>query len=174
MNIQQLNIQYQPIEDRLLLRILSSENSELRIWLTRKYTALLLKVLDQLIEYAVDSVASPGVEAVKAFQREAALSDSNFKDGYREELVSTSPLGETPLLVSRIDYTRLSDGNLALTLAQEFEGGKKLTINLDTQLQHALVKLLIEGARTAEWGLVVGEQVAMEGVQAVAAGRQLH
>ena len=45
--IAQFNIQFDATEDRLQLRVLSTDDSEVRIWLTRRYVRLLLPVLQE-------------------------------------------------------------------------------------------------------------------------------
>ena len=42
-----MNVSYAAREDRLLLRVSTSEDEEFRIWLTRRYTGLLLGVLNK-------------------------------------------------------------------------------------------------------------------------------
>ncbi len=148
--IQQLNVQFDPLEDRLVLRILSNTNDELRLWLTRRFTRLLLGVLDQLID---SNDQSPYADQMKEFKRDAALSGSNFDDQYRGDQQTAYPLGEKPLLVSRIDYKKLEDGNTLLTLGQEGEGGQSISINLNHTMLHALIKLLLTGGQSAEWEL---------------------
>ena len=150
-SLQQLNIQFDPIQDRLTLRILSGDNSEIRVWLTRRFTKLLLGVLDSVSSPEIDPVTTPHAEEMKDFHREAALEGSNFEDDYREESVSAYPLGESPVLVSRIDYRKNESGTVALTLG--VEGGQNININLDTKLMHAMVKILQQGATLAEWEL---------------------
>ncbi len=163
-SLQQLNIQFEPIQDRLILRILGGDNSELRIWLTRRYTRLLLGVLDSVIETKVDPVKTPHVEQMKEFEREAALSGSNFEDKYKEELVTAYPLGEEPILVSRIDYKKHDNGSVALTLG--VEKGQNINLNLDTTLLHALVKLLNQGCEMAEWNIGAPSLPQKQGVEA--------
>jgi hypothetical protein len=174
-SLQQLNIQFEPIQDRLILRILGGDNSELRIWLTRRYTRLLLGVLDTVIETKIDPVKTPYVEQMKEFEREAALSGSNFEDKYKADEVIAFPLGEEPILVSRIDYKKLENGNVALTLG--VEKGQNINLNLDKTLLHALVKLLNQGCDMAEWNIgtpTLPQQKTEETVPAKKSEKILH
>ena len=45
-----MNINYIPVEDRLMLRINTLAGDEFRVWLTRKFTELLLNLLNKEID----------------------------------------------------------------------------------------------------------------------------
>ncbi|GAB6043808.1 hypothetical protein [Endothiovibrio diazotrophicus] len=186
--LHQLNLRYESAEDRLLLLIRTSEGNEIRVWLTRRFTRLLQQVLDSAVERMVDQVlagrspspvaaapASPATvelpvtapldrERVKAFQREHARSTVNLSSEYVAKAVGY-PMGEVPLLASRIE-SRLLDGD-ALSLT--FAVGEQQGINLALDRDHlfAFVDMVDQGAVVAEWGLPVRQQA--EG-RAAAAG----
>ncbi|MES9858876.1 MAG: hypothetical protein ABW166_20100 [Sedimenticola sp.] len=149
--LQQLNIQFDSIQDRLILRILSSDGNELRIWLTRRYTRLLLGVIDKIVHPTIGAEKAPHAEEIKAFERDAALESGNFKEEYKADAAENFPLGESPTLASRIDYKKLGNGAVALTFG--IQGGQNININLDISLLHALVKILKQGSTMAEWNL---------------------
>ena len=46
-SIAQFNIQFDAVEGRLQLRVLSTDNKEIRVWLTRRYVDLLLNTMPQ-------------------------------------------------------------------------------------------------------------------------------
>lgn len=157
--IQQLNIQYQPVEDRLILSVLAADGSEIRLWLTRRYTRLLLQALDQTVETTVDpTMALPTAsksEEIKAFEHEAAVSSTNFKEAYRGGSNTTLPLGALPLLVSKIDIQRRQRGDITLSLGEERKEGKQINMDFNRQMVHSLLELLASGAESAEWNLSV-------------------
>ena len=53
--LHQLTLTFDPIEDRILLRIGTAENTEYRLWLTRRFVKVLwkalMKNLDQTLEF---------------------------------------------------------------------------------------------------------------------------
>src|SRR5690606_35065439 len=61
--LQQVNIRYELEQDRLLLRVRTRTGAEYRLWLTRRYAALLWQVLQERIDKA------GGLHQVAADQR---------------------------------------------------------------------------------------------------------
>ncbi|MCP4880933.1 MAG: hypothetical protein GY905_10350, partial [Gammaproteobacteria bacterium] len=110
--ISQLNIQYDAIEDRLQLNVLSTDDAETRIWLTRRYVRLLLKELqqirgDSLSEKQLWRQDQANVGSGQASTSEDANvsgtnADVRFDDVYMATDDTHLPLGEEPILVARI------------------------------------------------------------------------
>ena len=61
-SIHQIQMAYQPVEDRILVRVSSTELAEFRFWMTRRYVKLLWTVLLKLLER--DPVAAAHENAV--------------------------------------------------------------------------------------------------------------
>ncbi|PLY12425.1 MAG: hypothetical protein C0631_16920 [Sedimenticola sp.] len=151
--LEQLNIQYQPGEDRLALRIRFGDDSEINLWLTRRYSKLLLSVLDSIThggQPAEGAVSRQAQKAINEFQREAATSNADFSTEYKEN-ASSHPLGKELVLVTRIQYTRLKEEMIKLTLGTDTD--KNINLNLSQKLLHTLAKLIQVGAEKAEWAL---------------------
>lgn len=176
-SLQQLNVRFEALDDRLVLSVRTNDDSEYSLWLTRRFTKLLLNLLESVVsegagsgvpagggDEAVSADSSdagrapdlesareaPAQEAVKAFERESALAKVDFSTEYQATAVN-HPLGEEPLLASRIDYRSLENDTLSLTLGVSEAQGVNLV--LDRDLQYAVIKLLTDGAVTAEWNL---------------------
>lgn len=154
--LHQLNIHFDPVEDRLLLRMSvagSAAPAEYRLWLTRRFVSLLWQSLHRALDNAISAdqrVAPSGREAVRRFQQESALAQADFATPYAEQDAVT-PLGERPVLVSRARIGRSPQGGQVIHL--EAADGPALHINLNDQMMHAFMKLLADGARNAQWGL---------------------
>lgn len=154
--LHQLNIHFDPVEDRLLLRMTvagADGRHEYRIWLTRRFIGLLWQSLQRTIDDVLQAdqrISPSGRDAVRRFQQESALAQADFSTPYAEG-AADAPLGETPLLVSKARVGRAAQGGSVLTL--EAAGGPAVRINLNDQLLHAFMKLLSDGARNAQWGL---------------------
>ncbi|MBT6879194.1 MAG: hypothetical protein HOA22_06640, partial [Gammaproteobacteria bacterium] len=68
--VQQFNIQYNREEDRLILKMLLSDNGEIRLWLTRRYTQMMLAAFGQVTEGVAEEAATQHhTQEVKAFQQ---------------------------------------------------------------------------------------------------------
>jgi hypothetical protein len=151
--IRQLNIAYVPVQDRLLLRVNTTENSEYRLWFTRHFIRVLwpevIKILtaDPQVQVQGDKQKK---QAVLSFKHEKALSQSNFSRKY-DENVEDRPLGTSPLLVSvmRIKAT----DSAATVLAFQNPQGRGVELFMDQDLLHSFCKLLCDTVEKANWEL---------------------
>lgn len=151
--LHQIQIRYEALEDRALLRVATNDAREFRFWITRRYAKLLWQALRGSAVKgtpAVTQAAPQAREAVMAFQHEAALAKADFNTGFREQTRDT-PLGVAPVLLARVKCTTLNDGLTLLALHPV--KGEGIEVRLDTTLLHSLLKLLCEAAAAGEWEL---------------------
>jgi len=152
--LKQLQLRYDPLEDRLLLRVSSAEGQEFRFWLTRRYTALLLAVLDKHQAEDPEVAEHDTAEArtaVRAFKQEAASAGASFGGDF--EAAPERPLGDAPILAFRLDY-RISESSLRLTFAPKEGAG--ITFMLDWNLSLNLGTMLAKALAQADWRLPTG------------------
>lgn len=149
-NLHQLNVQFVPQEDRLILRVRSDDNSEIRAWLTRRYTRLLLGILEKILDRDRSPTEDAVQSAMRSFQRDAALNSADFASDY-DPSATAHPLGTEPVLLTTIKYQLTDKGITILTLG--LPDGKTLGINLSKGLIHVFIKLLEEGTKSADWDL---------------------
>jgi hypothetical protein len=154
--LHQLNIAYNPVEDRLLLRMTAGSPGDLleyRLWLTRRFVKLLWNALDQMLEMEArrDSrVSIESLDAFKQFQQTDALAQSDFKTPY-EAGTAPTPLGADPLLISRFQVSRGPEGNQILSL--QTQSGQALNLALNAPLIHSIRKLLMDKVKETQWDL---------------------
>jgi hypothetical protein len=149
--LRQLNVSYVEVEDRLLLKMSTSDDQEYRAWCTRRYTRLLLERLEVLFETEVSEEKTLPSEARKdmaRIQHSSSVSEDAFTQSYEAEPVSY-PLGEEGVLLTRISYKRSERGVLMLSLSGE--GGTGLTLNMNSKLQHHLYEIFDRASRRAGW-----------------------
>ncbi len=151
--LQQLNISFEPAQDRLLLRLRTDDDSEFRSWITRRYLKLLWGVLKEMLASlsptpAQSDNATQG--AMLAFQEEAALQKTDFQSPYKEG-ASTLPLGEEPVLLTDIQRKPGPNGLQILRLAPQGQQGLELTCDLT--MLHSLSKLFSDAMQKAQWDL---------------------
>jgi hypothetical protein len=175
MKIHQMQITRDELEDRLLLRVSTTENSEFRFWLTRRFVKQLWVLLLKMLEWdrAVQQQLDTGMrQTVMQIQHEGYAQQGDFSKGF-EEVQRTLPLGPTPVLLTRGKGTRRDDGLQVLSLQPE--QGQGLDMTLDARLLHIFAKLVRDAAAHPDWdlNLALGEP-AGEPAAAVAPARKLN
>lgn len=141
----QLQLTYDPVEDRLLLSMKMGERT-LGFWLTRRFTELLWRALWQRAGATLDGKASAGA-------REMLLAMQQHEASHKHP-VTQSPkfaLNESAILATTLKYGPHETGGHSLSLIDASGGGELLT--LDDDSLHALIRLLDEIMLTCEWRL---------------------
>ena len=186
MNIHQLSVDYVEEQDRILMRINTSQGEELRFWLTRRIALKLWPALSQVVADHVlrhgpltQSGALPvaGLDQaarheVAEFSKAEALQQSDFKTPFKSA-AQTLPLGEQPLLLTEIRLSSQEGGQLQLQLAEQLAHGappRSCQMNLSTHLVHGLMHLLEKSLRRSEW---LGAQDAASSSEASASDAPL-
>jgi hypothetical protein len=145
--LHQLNINFVPVEDRLMLRINTLAGDEFRVWLTRRFTELLLNLINKEIDkYGGIPTLASTPETKKLFKQGA------MEKKYEEENIKNYPLGETGYLASKINYKTNEEGVLTLEILPE--KGKGITLNLNKSLLFMFYNLLTQGCAHSSWGLL--------------------
>lgn len=146
----QLNLDYVPAEDRLLLRI-GLGNEEVQFWLTRKAVKSLWPVLGtaslQLVPGASWS-ESARLEASE-MQRLAAVQQIDFATQYSTQ---RKPVwGDGPMLASGVEVLAHADGTLTLRL--HAANGRYTELPLDAKLHAGLSELLRKAVTQSDWDM---------------------
>ncbi len=155
MRLHQLKLDFVPEHDRLLLRVSTDAQTELRLWLTRRALRLLWPLLVRMLRSAPNIASQPNPEARDALvgmQHERALRAADFTRAF-DEVARELPLGAEPILVARIESKRDAAGNHVLTLLPLAGSGIHLT--LDDTLLHSLCKLVLDAVAAADWDLAL-------------------
>jgi len=152
--LQQLKVDYSAEQDRLLTLVATDDGQEVRMWLTRRYVKLLWPLLVKLAEDASPRIRTQAsAEARKALlgiEHEEAVNRADFSKAYEKKSRST-PLGEDPLLLGRIQtgHDRKGRPVLALHPAE----GQGITLTLDSVLLHSLCRLLQAAVKKSGWDI---------------------
>ena len=168
MNIHQLSARYNQEQDRILVRINSTDGTEMRLWLTRRLTLSLWPTLNKaVVEHVArqdDGTTHLRDEASKKmladFQRDAVLKDADFSTPYEDfqdapTTLPTLPLGNAPLLVTEVRITPVANGPLKIAFNEQLEGqanGRGFQVELAPPLVHGLVQLLERALQQSAWG----------------------
>ena len=153
MNIHQIQMAYDKQQDRILLRVSTMERAEFRFWMTRRYVKLLWAILIKMLErdpmaaaYADEKVR----RTMMGFQHEDAVRAGEFGRQY-EEGVNTLPLGEAPILLSRITARQNPDAQQLLCMHPEQGQGIDLAVN--AELLHMISKLVVDAVAQSDWDI---------------------
>lgn len=153
MSIHQVSMQFQPEEDRIVLRLNTVRNEAFRFYLTRRYIRVLWPVLTRLLASDFNRrEPDKGHVArdVLDFERREAMSRANFGQAY-EETEMRFPLGdEIRLLIGARVKEGPQGGNVLCLITQ---GGKALEFGVNSRFLHTFGELLKSTVQKAEWNL---------------------
>jgi len=153
MRLHQIKIEFVPEHDRLQMRLATDGGAEVLVWLTRRCVKRLWPLLLSMAQTAPEIVLQPNPEAKRAllgFQHEKAIRQADFSKPY-QDAQRERPLGEAPLLITRIQPRRDQQGQHVLGLLPTV--GQGVHITLDENLLHGLVKLIQNAVGRADWDL---------------------
>ncbi|MBN4075527.1 MAG: hypothetical protein COA71_06605 [SAR86 cluster bacterium] len=154
-NLQQLNITYIPKEDRLLFRVRAGSNTEFRIWFTRRYTNLLMKLLtENMQKFGGAETIAVSNETQKSIQQGA------LEKKYQEPQAPDYPFGENGFIAYQLKIASDKDNNLHLQLLPE--KGKGMNLKLDKKILFMLHNLLFQGINRANWKLSYDDYLPTE------------
>jgi hypothetical protein len=151
--LRQLNANYVALEDRIRLSLTTQDGNEFRFWLTRRYLQLLWQALGRVVTRFAELKAAGDPllrSAMAGFAEAQAMNRADLRTPYAGG--TTFPLGEDPVLLSRITVGEITAGGTQpLTLRPEQGAGVDLALN--EELAHVFTNLLRQAAVAAEWGL---------------------
>ncbi len=154
MQINQVNISYVPLEDRLLMRINTLDGAELRFWLTRAVVARMLTGLVQsekaLATHLSPQIYAPSVaRALEQFDQEATMAKSDFSTQFADN-ATHYPLGEQPLLVVKLEITKSKN---QASFSFDLLSGQKVTIKFTVDMISNINNLLCDLLQSVDWNL---------------------
>jgi hypothetical protein len=151
--IHQIQFAYNEQQDRVLLRVTTSEGEEFRFWLTRRFAKRLWELLVRLLEQ--DQPVRQQLDAdtrrtVLGIRHEGFAQQGNFSVPF-EEREYRRPLGDEPLLLARAEGKLREDGTYLLRLHPQ--PGQGIDMSLDAKLLHLFSKLLNQVVGKTGWDM---------------------
>lgn len=172
--LEQFNAAYDAMQDRILMRIRTSDGAEYRFWITRRFLSLLWPLLMKMADgFSARKSTDPLTRSTLAeLAHGEALGQADFSSQYVEGTLF--PLGVDPVLLARISLKPLVGETQTLVLLPQ--EGQGINLDLDEKLVHILARLLQQAATAAEWALKLEVAPGMAGADpAMAASpRRLH
>ena len=169
MQMRQIQVRYDKLQDRVLLRLSTTDDCELRFWLTRRFVkrlwGLLVKLLEQdkAVRQQIDEDTR---RTVLGIQHDGFVQQGDFSKDF-EERPYHLPLGKEPVLLAKGEGKQLDDGTYVLGL--HAQRGERIDIALDMRLLHLVSKLLADAVAHADWDVkLVMYSAAQQDIGAVA------
>lgn len=146
MQIRQLQVANDSVQDRLVLRIATQANEEIRVFFTRRFLRDLWPHLTTMLAGHLQ------VPLLPAGHDQAAPESTplNFEQAYRNDH-PIFPLGSNPLLASEATLEATGDGVARLILREGRE--RSFNLNLNSELLQALCSMLRAASQQASWDL---------------------
>lgn len=155
MALHQIQLTYDEKQDRVLLRVSTTDGEEFQFWLTRRFIkrlwGLLVKLLEQ--DRPVRQQADPDSKrTVLGIRHEGFAQQGNFSAPY-EAREYRQPLGSDPVVVTRAEGRPRDNGDFLLRLHPH--EGKGIDMVLDTKLLHLFTKLLQQVVGKTDWDVTL-------------------
>ncbi|MDD2743308.1 MAG: hypothetical protein PHV02_13630 [Rhodocyclaceae bacterium] len=151
MQISQLQVANDSIQDRLVLRIATQSNEEIRVYITRRF-------LRELWPYLA-TMLSGHLASQPSFPNAGHAGSENpttFDQPFREKN-PIFPLGSNPLLASEATLESAGEGQARLILREGRE--RNCNLNLNAELLQALCAMLRAASEQANWNIALDYKV---------------
>ncbi len=159
--VHQIQFQYLPIEDRLLLKINTIQKEEYIFLLTRRFVSILYPVLDKILHH--NSSVSTHTKEIRSelikIQKERIFQKADTKTPYKGQSTDknktqskpfTHPIGSEAILLAKIS-NYVDKGVHKLKLDPEQGAGVDFVI--EQNFIHLLRGLLLKSLAKTNWGL---------------------
>jgi hypothetical protein len=151
--IQQLNLGYNAEQDRLLLRVGLSDNSELLVWLTYRIAKTIWNLLNgetNLPTATSIQAETPPSQAVEQFKQEMQVAETLQKMDFATEYQPRPQVRNDGALLATSVLLLGFEGKLP-TLEMPCLEGLTIRINLNQELIIAMCNMLQLAAKEAAW-----------------------
>jgi len=157
MSIKQFNASYLAVDDRLLFRFNTQEDTEFRFWFTRRVTLFILAATSHLIlKYLEQSHSPETAKAIVDFGKEAAaVNSSEGLNLGQYQPGAQYPIGADPVLVIDVKCVLEKQGDEdLLSMDLILPGGANINLKLAGETLQAMCMLLNQLREHASWGEV--------------------
>ncbi len=176
MKLHQLNATYNQEQDRILVRMNTTSDEEIRLWLTRRFCHHLWPSLKKMVANQVTRITAKTDPARLAastadqktremmadFHREEAVRSSDFKTPFRNE-AKQYPLGNEPLLVTGVGLSSLSNGRLRIEWREKLTGNptpRSFQMTLEDGNLQGFIHLLDQTLERTGWSVAAAPQTS--------------
>lgn len=150
-HIQQIQARYDPLEDRILFKLLTDSQQQLQAWITRRYLQLLLPTLQGKHPQSGQAILSQKSLALYQAAAEKGQHEADYASPYQAPQQPSEPLGNTPILLTKLTLKGLETDSPQLLL--EPESGSGIQMSYQAELMGALLKVFTQAIDSASWQL---------------------
>lgn len=154
MQIRQVQVSNDSFQDRLVLRIATEANEEIRVFFTRRF---LRELWPHLAAMLAGHLQPPLPSPLNVATATDAATPIDFAQAYSNEN-PTYPLGAKPLLASEATLEATGEGLARLILREGRE--RSFNLNLNHELLQALCAMLRAASEQSHWDLALDYQTA--------------
>ena len=153
MNIQKINGNYVADQDRILMRISTSNHEELRLWLTRRSCMDFLAKTEDLAVKSIEKADKKALKTAKIideFNQNVLAEKLDYQIPFEPQ--NKLPLGHEPILVKEIQLLNLAEeagGEIQMSLF--LINGKTLSSPLTLAQLNTIRLLMTELVAKAHW-----------------------
>lgn len=147
MSIHQLQVAFDALQDRLVLRLSTTANEEIRAHLTRRFVR---EIWPHLVRVLAGHLGGTPANREAPASDQSARNAGTFSEPFQDDQL-TRPLGSTPLLVAECKIEIPDAGRCRLILREPRE--RSLVLELDKNLMEIFCSMLRAAANAADWGL---------------------
>jgi hypothetical protein len=161
MDLHQLQVSYEPDEDRILMRTSFKTDAgklqEIRAWLTRRLVSNLWPGIIRALEtqVALDRPqAAHAKSEIVSLEYQSSINEIRSKgnfDAAFETAADAYPAGQAPLLVNSAQFTVGVNQALRINFMPAQDAGFEVTFT--PTVLHGFCTLLQQAVKAAEWGL---------------------
>lgn len=167
MDIHQVSVNYLHEQDRILVRINTRQDEEIRLWLTRRLCVSWVPALRDLMgRMRIAPQATAGLQPqepeqdapgwTQEFKQLQSLRQTEFNQPFKST-TPLLPLGSEPLLVTTVRMTLQGQQRLDLAFEESLLGHKAQTrgfqASLETELLRGCMHLLEQALDQSQWQL---------------------
>lgn len=148
--LHQVSIDYNPTEDRILLRVSTSGQKAYYVWMTRRFTFLLRNLLRKNLLEGVEVASPEAKEAMLEWQKREVLEKADFSKPYEVKEEFEYPLGASGIVASTLAIQPIGQ-NLQVKMAPP--QGQGIDLTLDRNLLQIFIKMIDDAVAKADWNL---------------------
>lgn len=149
--IAQIQASYNPIEDRILLKIKTLNEQVYLAWITRSFMKLLIPALHGQHPTTGQPLFSEDTSPETATGHAQTGISGNYGNDFVEPENPEYPLGEQPILLIKITFKNIRGDNGQLIF--EPEQGRGIVLPYHPNLLGPLINIFSQALNSADWAL---------------------
>jgi len=151
--VNQIQASYNPAEDRILLNIKTNHERVYQAWITRRFMKLLIPVLHGQHPASGKALFDERTSLIQQAEKEKNQLIGDFETAYEGPEDPDYPLGEDPILLTKITFKDIYSEKAVLVLEPEESQG--IVLPYRAELLGPLIKIFSQALKAAEWALAL-------------------